>query len=55
MPAALQNLGTTEVIIIAVILVVLFGGKRIPELSKGLGEAVKTFRDALTGHDDNNK
>ncbi|KKR91423.1 MAG: Sec-independent protein translocase protein TatA, partial [Candidatus Woesebacteria bacterium GW2011_GWA1_41_13b] len=36
----LQNLGTTELIIIALILLVLFGGKKLPEFIKGLGEAV---------------
>lgn len=41
-----NNLGTTEVVIIAVILVVLFGGKKIPEFIKGLGEAVKEFKKA---------
>ncbi|MEK7155141.1 MAG: twin-arginine translocase TatA/TatE family subunit [Patescibacteria group bacterium] len=42
----LQNLGTTELIIIALILLVLFGGKKLPEFIKGLGEAVKEFRKA---------
>lgn len=46
----LQNIGPTEVIIGAVILVILFGGKKIPELAKGLGEAVHTFKEAFTGH-----
>ncbi len=42
----LSNLGTTEIIIIALILIVLFGGKKIPEFIKGLGEAVKEFKKA---------
>lgn len=41
-----QNLGTTELIIIALILLVLFGSKKLPEFIKGLGEAVKEFRKA---------
>ena len=42
----LSNLGTPEIVIIALILVVLFGGKKIPEFIKGLGEAVKEFKKA---------
>jgi len=41
-----RNLGTTELIIIALILILLFGGKKIPEFIKGVGEAVKEFRKA---------
>lgn len=43
-----KNIGTTELIIIAVVLILLFGGKRIPEFMKGIGEAVKEFRRAST-------
>ncbi len=43
----LQNLGTTEIIIIAVVLLVLFGGKKLPELSKGIADSIKEFRKAL--------
>ncbi|MBU0572697.1 twin-arginine translocase TatA/TatE family subunit [Patescibacteria group bacterium] len=42
----MKNLGTTELIIIALILILLFGGKKIPEFIKGVGEAVKEFRKA---------
>ncbi len=41
-----SNIGSTEIIIIAVIVLILFGGKKIPELIRGSGEAVKEFRDA---------
>ena len=40
----LRNLGTTELLIILLILVFVFGGKKIPELFKGLGEAIREFR-----------
>lgn len=40
----LQNLGTTEIIVIAVVLLVLFGGKKLPELSKGIADSIKEFR-----------
>lgn len=43
----LQNIGTTEVIVIAVVLLVLFGGKKLPELSKGIADSIKEFKKAL--------
>lgn len=43
----LQNLGTTEIIIIAVVLLVLFGGKKLPELSKGIADSIKEFKKAV--------
>lgn len=42
----LKNIGTPEIIIIAVVIVLLFGGKKIPEFMKGIGEAIKEFRQA---------
>lgn len=41
-----KNLGTVEIIIIAVVLLVLFGGKKLPELAKGLGESGKELKKA---------
>ncbi|MCX7928919.1 MAG: twin-arginine translocase TatA/TatE family subunit [Patescibacteria group bacterium] len=41
-----QSIGTTEWLIIAGIILFLFGGKKIPELFKGLSEAVKEFKKA---------
>lgn len=41
-----RSIGTTELIIIAAIIVLLFGGKKIPEFFKGLAEAVKEFKKA---------
>lgn len=42
----LQSIGVTEWLIIALIVVLLFGGKKIPELFKGLGEALREFKKA---------
>jgi sec-independent protein translocase protein TatA len=39
----------THLIIIAVLLLVLFGAKRLPELGKGLGEGLKGFKEGLKG------
>ena len=43
----LGNLGTGEIIIIALVVLLLFGGKKIPELMKGLGKGVKSFKDGI--------
>ena len=42
----LSSIGTTELLVIAFIVVFLFGGKKIPEFFKGLSEAVKEFKKA---------
>ena len=41
------NLGTGEIIIIALVVLLLFGGKKIPELMRGLGAGVKSFKDGM--------
>lgn len=43
----LQNLGAGEIVIIALVIILLFGGKKIPELMKGLGKGVKSFKDGM--------
>ena len=42
------NLGTGEILIIALIVLLLFGGKKIPELMRGLGMGVKSFKDGMS-------
>ena len=51
----LGNLGTGEIIIIAIIVLLLFGGKKIPELMKGLGKGVKNLKDGVKGLEDDIK
>ena len=51
----LGGLGFQEIIIIALIVLLLFGGKKIPELMKGLGKGVKSFKDGVNGVDDKNE
>ena len=41
------GLGMQEVLVIAFIVLLLFGGKKIPELMKGLGKGVKSFKDGM--------
>lgn len=43
----LQNLGTTEIIIIFVIILLLFGAKRIPDLMKGIGKGIRSFKEGM--------
>ncbi|MGM9736640.1 MAG: twin-arginine translocase TatA/TatE family subunit [Candidatus Cryptobacteroides sp.] len=43
----LGNIGTGEIIIIALVVLLIFGGKKIPELMKGLGKGVKSFKDGM--------
>ena len=41
------GLGMQEILVIALIILLLFGGKKIPELMKGLGKGVKSFKDGM--------
>ncbi len=45
------SLGPTELIVILGIAVLLFGGRKIPEVAKGLGEGIKNFKNALKSDD----
>ena len=46
------GLGTGEIIAIALIVLLLFGGKKIPELMRGLGKGVKSFKDGMKDIED---
>ena len=48
----LLSIGTQEIIIIDLIVLLLFGGKKIPELMRGLGKGVKSFKDGMDGKDE---
>ena len=41
------GLGMSEILVIAIIVLLLFGGKKIPELMNGLGKGVKSFKDGM--------
>lgn len=43
----LGSIGMTEIIVIALIVLLFFGGKKIPELMKGIGKGVKSFKDGM--------
>lgn len=43
------GLGMTEILIIALVVLLFFGGKKIPELMKGLGKGVRSFKEGVNG------
>ncbi len=45
-------IGTTEIIVIALIILLLFGGSKIPQLMRGLGKGVHEYKKGLAGEDD---
>jgi len=45
----MPNIGPVELIIVLVIVLVLFGAKRLPEVGRGLGQGMKEFKDSVTG------
>lgn len=45
------GVGTTELLIILLVIFLLFGARRLPELGRGLGEGMRSFRDAIKGSD----
>lgn len=49
------GLGMGEVLVIALVVLLLFGGKKIPELMRGLGTGVKSFKDGMNGIEDPQK
>lgn len=46
------TIGTPEIIIIAIAILLLFGGKKIPELMKGIGKGIKSFKEGVKGIED---
>ena len=43
------SLGAPEIIIIALVMLLLFGGKKIPELMRGIGKGVRSFKEGING------
>ena len=50
--AGLGGLSGTELLVVLGVAVLLFGGKKIPEVAKGLGEGIKNFKQAIKTEDD---
>jgi sec-independent protein translocase protein TatA len=51
----LGMVGPTQILIIVLVILLLFGGKKIPELMRGLGRGVKEFKDGISGEDEKGK
>lgn len=49
------NLGFWEIVILALVVLLIFGGKKIPELMKGLGKGVKSFKEGIKEVEDEMK
>lgn len=47
-----MHVGITEIVIIALIVLLLFGGKKIPELMRGLGKGIRSFKDGMNEKDE---
>lgn len=47
--------GTTEIVLIVIVILVLFGGRKIPELARGIGTAFKEFKDGIGSKDKKKK
>jgi sec-independent protein translocase protein TatA len=48
----LKSIGLPELLVILVVALLLFGGKKIPEVAKGLGEGIRNFKASLKGEED---
>jgi sec-independent protein translocase protein TatA len=51
----MPNIGPLEIAIVALIVLVIFGPKRLPELGRGLGKGMREFKDSITGKDEEHK
>jgi len=49
------NIGTTEIILIVLVVVLLFGAKKIPELAQGIGKGIKEFKKGMKDEDSGTK
>ena len=47
----MRSIGVPELVIILCVAVLLFGGKKIPEVAKGIGEGIRNFKHALKGEE----
>ena len=51
----MPNIGPLEIIVVLVIVLVIFGPKRLPDLGRSLGRGMREFKDSVTGKDDDHE
>lgn len=51
----LGGIGWTEILVIALVVLLFFGGRKIPELMKGLGKGIRSFKEGMNGLDKDEK
>jgi sec-independent protein translocase protein TatA len=51
----MPNIGPLEIIIVLVVVLIIFGPKRLPELGRSMGRGMREFKDSVTGKDDDKK
>jgi sec-independent protein translocase protein TatA len=51
----MPNIGPLEIIIVLIIVLVIFGPKRLPELGRSMGKGMREFKDSVTGKDEDEK
>ena len=51
----MSNIGLPEIAIVLLIVLVIFGPKRLPELGRSMGKGMREFKDSITGKDDDDK
>lgn len=48
----MRTLGGPEILVIAIVFLLLFGGKKLPDLAKGLGESIRNFKSSIKGEEE---
>jgi sec-independent protein translocase protein TatA len=48
----MPNIGPLEIIVVLIIVLIVFGPRRLPEMGRSLGKGIREFKDSLTGHDE---
>lgn len=48
----MPNIGPLEIVVVLIIVLIVFGPRRLPEMGRSLGKGIREFKDSLTGHDE---
>jgi sec-independent protein translocase protein TatA len=51
----MPNIGPLEIIVVLIIVLIVFGPKRLPEMGRSLGRGIREFKDSVTGDDEDEK